>query len=235
MAVSPVLPTVVLVHGAWADGSSWQRVIPLLLAADVAVVAVQNPTTSLADDVAATARALVAIDGPVVLVGHSWGGAVITQAGNDPKVKALVYVAAFAPKAGETVGDQVGRHEAPPALGKIIADGAGFLTLSAQGWIEDVAQDLPQIEARVLCATQPPLAASTFGDKVDQAAWESRPTWYLVSAQDRIVSVALERELAAAMGARTIELPAGHLSLLSQPESVASAILDAVRSVAASV
>ncbi len=128
MTASPTMPTVVLVHGAWADGSSWQRVIPLLLAADVPVVAVQNPTTSLADDVAATARTLATVAGPVVLVGHSWGGAVITQAGNDPKVKALVYVAAFAPKAGETVGDQVGRHEAPPALGKIIDDGAEGLS-----------------------------------------------------------------------------------------------------------
>lgn len=235
MTASPTMPTVILVHGAWADGSSWQRVIPLLLAADVPVVAVQNPTTSLADDVAATARTLATVAGPVVLVGHSWGGAVITQAGNDPKVKALVYVAAFAPKAGETVGDQVGRHEAPPALGKIIDDGAGFLTLSAAGWIEDVAQDLPETEARVLCATQPPLAASTFGDKVEQAAWETRPTWYIVSAQDRIVSVALERELAAAMNAQTSEVAAGHLSLLSQPEAVAGVILDAVRATAASL
>ncbi|NKJ44290.1 alpha/beta hydrolase [Novosphingobium sp. SG720] len=233
MTDTPALPTIVLVHGAWADGSSWQRVIPLLLAEGLAVVAVPNPTTSLADDVAATARALAAIEGPVVLVGHSWGGAVITQAGNDPKVKALVYVAAFAPKAGETVGEQVGRYEAPPALGKIINDGAGFLTLSEAGWIEDVAQDLPEAEARVLCVVQPPLAASTFADKVDQAAWETRPCWYIVSAQDRIVSVALERELAVAMGAQTTELDAGHLSLLSQPAAVAGVILEAAAACAA--
>lgn len=221
-------PTVVLVHGAWADGSSWSRVIPFLLAEQVPVVAVQNPTTSLADDVAATKRAIDAIDGPVVLVGHSWGGAVITEAGNDPKVKSMVFVAAFAPKAGETVGDQVGRHEAPPALSHIDNDGAGFLKLKVEGWISDVAQDLPEIEARTLAVVQPPLAASTFGDKITEAAWETRPTFYIVSTEDRIVSVALERELAAAMKAKTVELKAGHLSLLSMPQEVAEVILEAV-------
>ena len=226
-------PIVVLVHGAWADGSSWQRVIPLLLAADVAVVAVQNPTTSLADDVAATARALVAIDGPVVLVGHSWGGAVITEAGNHDKVKALVFVAAFAPRAGETLGALVGAHPAPPALGKIADDGTGFLKISEQGWIEDVANDLPEAEAKVLAAVQPPLAASTFNDMAREAAWESRPCWYLVSTEDRVVNVDLERQFAAQMDAKTTELQAGHLSLLSQPQEVAAAILEAVAAVRA--
>ena len=123
-------PTVILVHGAWADGSSWQKVIPLLLKEEIPVIAVQNPTSSLADDAAATRRIMNSVEGPIVLVGHSWGGAVITEAGSDPKVKALVYVAAFAPKAGETVGDQVGRYPAPPGLSQIRNDGAGYLTLS---------------------------------------------------------------------------------------------------------
>lgn len=224
--------TVVLVHGAWADGSSWRRVIPLLQAEGVAVVAVQNPTTSLADDVAATRRILAGIEGPVVLAGHSWGGAVITEAGNDPKVAALVYVAAFAPRAQETVGQQVGRYPAPPGLGAIEDDGQGNLTLSEAGWIKDVAQDLPEAEARVLAALQPPLPASTFSEAASEAAWETRPCWYIVSQQDRIVSVELERELAQAMKATTSELDAGHLSLLSMPQAVAEVIMQAVRSVA---
>ncbi len=226
-------PTVVLVHGAWADGSSWQRVIPLLQAQGLTVVAVQNPTTSLADDAAATRRALDAVAGPVVLAGHSWGGAVITEAGAHDKVKALVYVAAFAPRAGETLGALVGAHPAPPALGKISDDGNGYLKISEQGWIEDVANDLPEGEARVLAAVQPPLAASTFSDTATVAAWESRPCWYLVSAEDRVVNVDLERQFAAQMNARTTELKAGHLSLLSQPEAVAAAILEAVEAVKA--
>lgn len=226
-------PTVILVHGAWADGSSWQKVIPLLLKEEIPVIAVQNPTSSLADDAAATRRIMNSIEGPIVLVGHSWGGAVITEAGSDPKVKALVYVAAFAPKAGETVGDQVGRYPAPPGLSQIRNDGAGYLTLSEEGWMNDVGQDLPKEEARVLCVLQPPLAAGTFGDKVTEAAWVSRPAWYIVSTEDRVVSVELERELAAAMGATTTELAASHLSLLSMPEAVTSVILDAVAAVEA--
>lgn len=224
--------TVVLVHGAWADGSSWQRVIPLLLAKGIPVVAVQNPTSSLADDVAATQRTLDMVEGPVVLVGHSWGGAVITEAGNDPKVKALVYVAAFAPKAGQTVGEMVNAHGTPPALSQIKDHGNGLLTLSAEGWVSDVGQDLPESEARTLAVVQPPLAASTFGDKITTAAWETRPSWYVVSTEDRVVSVDLERECAAAMNAKTIELKASHLSLLSMPDAVADVIVDAFQSVA---
>ncbi|MFP5515799.1 MAG: alpha/beta fold hydrolase [Alphaproteobacteria bacterium] len=231
MSNSPIpMPTVVLVHGAWADGSSWQRVIPLLLEKNVPVVAVQNPTNSLVDDVKATKQALDAIDGPVVLVGHSWGGAVITEAGNDPKVKALVYVAAFAPKAGETLGELVNAYPPPPGLGKIQDDGAGNLKLSVEGWIEDVASDRPEAEARVLAVLQPPLPASTFGEKVTQAAWESRPNWYIVSADDRVVSVELEREFARRMNARITELKASHLSLLSQPDAVTAVIMEAVGS-----
>ncbi|WP_084579237.1 alpha/beta fold hydrolase [Sphingomonas azotifigens] len=229
MAISP---TIVLVHGAWADGSSWQRVIPILLEAGHRVIAVQNPTQSLAGDVAATQQALDSVEGPVVLVGHSWGGAVITEAGNDAKVKALVYVAAFAPAAGEALGPLVGKYPNPPALGKIQDDGKGNLTLSAEGWIEDVANDLPEAEARVLAVVQPPLPSSTFGDVIGQAAWETRPSWYLVSTQDRVVSVELEREFAARMKATTTELAAGHLSLLSQPQAVASVILEAAAAIA---
>lgn len=225
-------PTVVLVHGAWADGSSWRLVIPYLLSQGIPVVAVQNPTTSLAADVEATRIVLDSIQGDVVLVGHSWGGAVITQAGNDPKVKALVFVAALPPKVGESVGDLVGSHPSPPGLSQIVDDGHGHLKLSEVGWVNDVAQDLSEDEARVLAVLQPPLPTTTFGDKISKAAWETRPNWYIVSTDDRIVSVELERELAVRLKAKTTELKASHLSILSQPQAVADVILDAVRTVA---
>ncbi|AVT80996.1 alpha/beta fold hydrolase [Rhodopseudomonas palustris] len=225
-------PTVVLVHGAWADGSSWRLVIPYLLSQGIPVVAVQNPTTSLAADVEATRIVLDSIQGDVVLVGHSWGGAVITQAGNDPKVKALVFVAALPPKVGESVGDLVGSHPPPPGLSQIVDDSHGHLKLSEAGWVNDVAQDLPEDEARVLAVLQPPLPTTTFADRITKAAWETRPNWYIVSTDDRIVSVELERELAVRLKAKTTELKASHLSILSQPQAVADVILDAVRTVA---
>lgn len=224
--------TVVLVHGAWADGSSWRRVIARLLAEGLDVVAVQNPTSSLADDVAATQAILATVAGPVVLVGHSWGGTVITEAGNDPKVAGLVYVAAFAPDVGESTGDQVGAHPPPPGLSGVADDGTGRLRMSVASWIENVAQDLPQDEARVLAAIAPPLGAATFGDKITQAAWKNRPNWYVLSSEDRAVSVPLQRELALRLRARTTELAASHMALLSQPDAVAAVIRDAVDSVA---
>ncbi|WP_420135630.1 alpha/beta fold hydrolase [Rhodopseudomonas sp.] len=233
MSPSALSPTVVLVHGAWADGSSWRLVIPYLLKKGIAVVAVQNPTTSLAADVEATRLVLDAIDGPVVLVGHSWGGAVIAQAGNDPKVKALVFVAALPPKADESVGDLVGAHPAPPGLSQIVKAGPGLLKLSPEGWINDVAQDLSEEDARVLAVIQPPLPESTFGDRITEAAWATRPNWYIVSANDRVVSVELQRELAARLHATTTELEASHLSILSQPQAVADVIIEAVGAVAA--
>ncbi|MDE1566761.1 alpha/beta fold hydrolase [Aquabacter sp. P-9] len=224
--------TVVFVHGAWADGSSWRSVIARLIADGIDVVAVQNPTSSLADDVAATRATLAGVAGPVVLVGHSWGGTVITEAGNDPKVAALVYVAAFAPDVGQSTGDQVGAYPAPPGLSGISDDGTGRLRMSVESWIENVAQDLPADEARVLAAIAPPLGATTFGDKITSAAWKSRPNWYVVSRDDRAVDVALQRALAARMSARTTELSASHMALLSQPDAVAGVIKDAVASIA---
>ncbi|MFT0858623.1 alpha/beta fold hydrolase [Ancylobacter sp. G4_0304] len=225
--------TVVLVHGAWADGSSWRHVIRRLQAEGIAVVAVQNPTTSLADDVAATRLALAAIEGPVVLAGHSWGGTVITEAGNDPKVKALVYVAAFAPDVGQSTGDQVGAHAPPPGLSGVHDDGTGHLKMSVESWIANVAQDLPEAEARLLAALQPPLGLATFSDKVSQAAWKDRPSWFVVSTQDRAVSVELQRELARTLKAHTTELEASHMSLVSKADAVTAVIREAVATVAA--
>lgn len=193
---------------------------------------VQNPLTSLVGDVTATKRVLADVEGPVVLVGHSWARTVITEAGTDPKVKALVYVAAFANKEGESGGDLVAAYPKPPALGTIWDDGHGFLRLTEKGMVENTAPDLPPAEARVLFVTQGPLAASTFGDRVTVPAWRTVPSWYVVSADDRAVSPQLQRERAALMKAKTTVLRSSHMSLLSHPREVAAVIEEAVASVA---
>jgi pimeloyl-ACP methyl ester carboxylesterase len=225
-------PTVVLVHGAWADGSSWSKVIPLLQAKGIRVMIVQNPLTSLADDVAATQRVLAGVEGPVVLVGHSWAGTVITEAGIDPKVTALVYVAAFANKENESGGELVGAYPKPPALGTVWDDGHGYLRLTEKGMVENAAPDLPPAEARLLFVVQGPLAASTFNDRPKAIAWRSVPSWYVVSADDRAVSPRMQQERAALMKARTTVLRSSHMSLLSHPREVAAVIEEAVATVA---
>jgi len=225
--------TVVLVHGAWADGSSWSKVIPLLQAKGIKVLIVQNPTTSLADDVAATERVLADATGPVVLVGHSWGGTVITQAGTDPKVAALVYVSAFGNKDGQSDGELVNAYAKPPALGAIADDGHGYLRLTEAGVVDDFAPDLPLAEAKVMAVTQTPLAAVTFGDKVTDAAWKTRPSWFVISANDRVIDPQMERDAAKWMNAKTTVLQSSHVSLLSHPAEVAAVIEDAVNTVAA--
>jgi len=159
-------PSIVLVHGAFADGSSWAKVIPILQAKGYRVTAVQNPLTSFADDVAATKRALAQQEGPVILVGHSWAGVVITEAGTDPKVVGLVYIAAFAPDQGEAVGDLGKPYPPPPALAAPIVDKEGFLSLSTEAVVKHFASDLPAAEARVLAATQGPISGSAFGAQV---------------------------------------------------------------------
>jgi pimeloyl-ACP methyl ester carboxylesterase len=222
---------VVLVHGAWTDGSSWSSVIPILLEKSIPVLAVQLPLTSIDDDTAVTERAIAGLAGPIVLVGHSWGGVAITQAGGDPKVAALVYIAAFAPKEGETGGDLVNAYDKPPALGTIVDDGHGFLRQTEQGMLENVGPDLPAADARVLAVTQGPLPASAFGNKVTKAAWRTKPSWYAISANDRVVNPQLQREFAKQMSAKTTVLQSGHMSLLSHPVEVAGIIEAAVVSV----
>jgi pimeloyl-ACP methyl ester carboxylesterase len=162
--------TIVLVHGAWADGSSWNKVIPLLLAKNMRVIAVQLPLTSFEDDLAATNRIIADTDGPIVLVGHSWGGMAVTQAGNDPKVMALVYVSAFAPDVGETGSSLIGAHPTPPALSTIVTDSAGFVYQTVDGMLKNIAPDLPVEEARALAVTQGRLAGKAFGQAVAVAA-----------------------------------------------------------------
>jgi pimeloyl-ACP methyl ester carboxylesterase len=219
--------TVVLVHGAFADGSSWDKVIPLLQAKGLKVVAVQNPLTSLADDVAATKRAIDAQTGPVVLVGHSWGGVVITEAGNNDKVAALVYVAAFAPDAGESVADITKDSPPPPGMGSIRPDAAGFLTLTPEGVAKDFAQDLPASETKIMAATQGPVQGKAFGEKVTNAAWKGKPSWFIVAEKDRMIQPDLERAMAKKIKATVTAVPTSHVPMLSRPKDVAAAILAA--------
>jgi pimeloyl-ACP methyl ester carboxylesterase len=202
-------PSIILVHGAWADGSSWAKVIPLLVGRGLKAVAVQLPLTSLADDVATVQRAVELEDGPVVLAGHSYGGAVITEAGNDPKVKALAYIAAFSPDAGES------------------AASLGFLRLTEAGVRASFAQDLDRDEQAVVFAVQGPTAGASLGGTISHPAWRTRPAWSLIAGQDGAIQPALERRMAERMNATTREIDSSHLPMLSHPEVVADIIAQA--------
>lgn len=224
---------VVLVHGLFADGSSWGKVIPILQRAGLNVTAVQNPLTSFQDDVDATRRVLAMQDGPTVLVAHSYGGMVISEAGVDPKVSALVYVAARAPDAGEDYGALASRYPTPPATAGIVWSADGFGQLSEAAFVRDFAGDLDPAEARAYYAVQGRVAKATPRSVTTVAAWRSKPSWYAVSTKDRTIDTDLERFMAKRMGADTIELPASHVSLLSRPTEVAALILRAATGVAA--
>jgi pimeloyl-ACP methyl ester carboxylesterase len=217
---------VVLVHGAWADGSSWAEVIPLLQAAGLKVTAVQNPLTSLEDSVAATRRALALQDGPTVLVAHSWAGTVISETGLDPKVTALVYVAARAPDAGEDFVALSGKFPTGPVRAGVQTHD-GFTQLSEDSFLKYFANGVEPKQAKVLYAVQQPTAASLFSGRTTVAAWHSKPSWYAVSKLDQTINPDLERFLAKRMNATTVELEAGHLSLVSQPRQIADLILAA--------
>jgi pimeloyl-ACP methyl ester carboxylesterase len=221
---------IVLVHGAFADGSSWSKVISLLQARGFTVTAVQNPLTSLKDDVAATKRAIDDQDGRVLLVGHSWAGAVITQIGTDPKVAGLVFVAAGAPNAGQSFNEMSQGYPTPPGITRVKADAAGFLALPPSAIASDFAQDLPSSETAVMAVTQGPIAAACFSTKVTAAAWKTKPSWYIVAKQDRMIDPNLERALARKIKARTLELDSSHVPMLSQPQQVAAFIANAASS-----
>ena len=217
-------PTVVLVHGAFADGSSWSKVIPILQRDGYNVIAVQNPLTSFAADVETTKRALAMQTGPVVLVGHSYGGAVITQAGaGSANVKALVYVAAFGPEVGEPIGALGDRY--PTQLGSgLKPDAAGFLYIDPAKFHELFAADVPVAETRVAAATQKPIIGTAFGATVDQAAWKTIPSWYIVAQDDKAINPDAERFYAKRMNAKVTEVKSSHVPFLSHPAIVASVI-----------
>jgi pimeloyl-ACP methyl ester carboxylesterase len=230
---------IVLVHGAWADGSSWSGVIPLLEADGYRVVAVQLPLTSLADDDAATERAIARITmmypGPVLLVGHSYGGVVIGDTpGNDPNVAGLVYVAAFAPDSGESALSLLGTLKTPSPLKPfLLLDQTNqFLTISAQGVAETFAQDLPKLEHVELTATQGPTSvAALSATPTVIPAWRTKPSWFIVAAQDKAITAILEEQMAERINATTITLPTCHLAMLQEPLRVTQFIEQAATSV----
>src|ERR1700678_3959968 len=218
---------IVFVHGAWADGSSWSKLIPILQAKGFHVVCVQNPLTSFADDVAATKRIIDAQDGPVLLVGHSYGGAVITEAGNNPKVAGLVYVAAFAPDQGESAASMGKPYGATPGLGELRPIEDGFLVLTPKGIQEDFAPDLTPEEQLIMIATQAPTQGAALGAAISTAAWRSKPTWFVIASNDRMIVPQQEKDSAEKINAKTLTLPTSHVPMLSRPKEVAAFIIDA--------
>ncbi|MEJ0041838.1 MAG: alpha/beta hydrolase [Rhizomicrobium sp.] len=229
-AARPV--TVVLVHGAFENSAVWNAVIPILQRHGVKVVAVQNPLTSLAADVQNTARNIDNQDGDVVLVGHSYGGTVITEAGNNDKVKALVYVAAVSPNSGESGLDEAAPYPKPALLGHLFVDKQGMAYATKDG-IDDLAQDVSASERRVLLVTQGPIAFTAFQGKVSHAAWASKPSWSIVADNDHAISPQEEADSAVRIKAKITHLKSGHEVMLAKPQDVATVILQAYQSVAA--
>lgn len=218
-------PSIVLVHGAFADGSGWSHVIPLLEKEGYTVTAVQNPMTSLADDATTTRRVVDAQKGPVVLVGHSYGGAVITVASaGSTNIKALVYIAAFAPTTGDSLGSLL-KSMAPSDIGPALApDAAGFLYIDRAKFHDVFAKDVATGEARIMAATQKPIFGAIFETPIADVGWKSIPSWYLVATEDRAINPDLERFMAKRIGATTSEVKASHVPFISQPKEVVKVI-----------
>jgi pimeloyl-ACP methyl ester carboxylesterase len=229
---SAVRPTIVLVHGAFADGSSWQLVIAQLQRDGYNVIAVQNPLTSIDDDITTTKRVIDAQTeiGPVVAVAHSYGGVVITAAAaGNPAVKSLVYINAIAPEAGEVIGDLLHKNGGGPLDAALVPDAAGFLYVDREQFHDVFCKDVSAKDARVFAATQKPIASATFEASIDQIAWKTIPSWYLVGKQDRAIDPDLERFMAKRMGATSREIDASHVSFISHPHVVTKLIEDAAR------
>lgn len=221
---------VVLVHGAFVDGSSWNGVVAKLEQKGYHVSSVQNPLTSLADDVAATRRVLARQDGPTMLVGHSWGGVVITEAGaNAPNVAGLVYVAAIAPDLHESTVTLMKRAAPMPAAQSMIEDPTGYLWLDRTKYRADFAADVPDNLTRVLSAAQQPIVAKAFGESVDQVAWREKPSWYVLTTNDRAVSPDVQKFMAERMGAKIVPIASSHLVPVSHAGAIADVIDRAAR------
>jgi pimeloyl-ACP methyl ester carboxylesterase len=225
----PPVKNIVLVHGAFADGSCWAKVIPILEARGFHVVAVQNPLTSLSDDVAATRRIIAMQDGPVILVGHSWGGAVITEAGDDPKVAGLVYVAAFVPDVGMSANDTSKPFGATPGLKAIQVDGQRFARMSEEGILNSFAEGLPMAERRLVLAVQGQIYAPMLDEKLTRAAWKSKPSWHVIATKDHTLSPAMEETAAKKAGGVAISISTCHVAMLQEPQKVADLVTEAAK------
>ncbi len=224
------LPNIVLVHGAWADGSSWSAVIERLQADGYNVTAPQFPLTTLADNVARLREALDLQNGPTIVAGHSYGGQIMTALGtNAPNVVGLVYIAAFGLDEGESIGALLSQGPVTPALAHLSIDKQGFAWLSEDDFVNHFAADVDPVKAKVMYAVQQALAASALGDVMGLPAWKSLPTWYLVAADDQAIPPDAERQFAKRMGATTVEVPSSHVAMVSHPEDVVKLIETAAK------
>jgi len=229
-------PNIILVHGAWADGSSWSAVIEDLQARGYKVTAPQFPLTSLADDVARLRQVLALQEGPTILAGHSYGGQIITALGTDaPNVAALVYIAAFGLDKGESLGALLSQGPTPPALVHQFVDKRGFVWLSEEDFVKYFAADVDSIKAKVLYAVQQPLAATGFNEVMGVPAWKAVPSWYLVSTDDQALPPAAQRLFAKRMGATVVEIPSSHVAMVSHPRDVVQLTETAAKAISAIV
>ncbi len=225
--------SIALVHGGFVDGSGWAGVYKILKKDGYDVAIVQNPTISLADDVAVTRRAVAALNGPVILVGHSYGGVVITEAGNDPKVAGLVYIAAFAPDQGESVSALI--KDPPPGapVPPILPPQDGFLLLDKAKFQASFAADVSTDEAAFMADSQVPWGVEALGGAISQPAWKKKPSWYLVATDDRMIPPDAQRAMSKRAGSTVVEIRGSHAVYVSQPQAVASLIEQAAKGVAA--
>jgi pimeloyl-ACP methyl ester carboxylesterase len=229
-----VQPNIVLVHGAWADGSCWSAVIERLQADGYNVTAPQFPESSLAADVARLREVLHRQDGPTIVAGHSYGGQIVTALGPDaPNAAGLVYIAAFALDQGESIGAMLGQGPPTPALAHLDIDAQGFAWLPEEDFVKHFAADVDPVRARVMCAVQQPVAAAAFQDVMGVPAWKSLPTWYMVAMADEAIPPDAERMFAGRMGATTIEVPSSHVAMVSHPDEVSQLIETAAMAVKA--
>ena len=230
------LPNIVLVHGAWADGSCWSAVIESLQAEGYHCTAPQFPETSTADDVARLRHVLARQDGPTIVVGHSYGGQILTTLGSDaPNVVGLVYIAAFGLDEGESLGALLGAGPPTPALAHLIVDEQGFASVPEDDFVTHFASGVDPVKARILHAVQQPISMSTFEDVMGEPTWKSHPSWYMVAAGDQAIPPDAERQFAARMGATTVEVDAGHLAMVSHADDVVKLIEAAVQATRAEV